>query len=117
MANREFLPGGFHDYFSETVDCHHLFRSDVDGAGKIGIHQTPNSFHTLVDVEKRSGLFSIPPDFNRPAILSLRHLPAERGVRLLASAFPSAFGAKILWNRATRTLTRSSSCMPDRGAR
>jgi hypothetical protein len=59
MLNGQALARNVHDYSCELVDRHHLFRSDVDRAGKGGAHQAASTLQTLIDEEKWTGLVGV----------------------------------------------------------
>src|ERR1039458_3913359 len=94
MFHCQALARNVHDYSCKLVDRHHLFRPDVDRAGKRRFHQAAHTFQALVDVEERTGLFAIAPDLDFTAVHRFCHFAADGGRSLLPAVTPGSFGAE-----------------------
>jgi hypothetical protein len=51
VSDSQVLPCNLHAQPRQIIERDHLFRSDVDRTGEIGIHQSSNAVQAFVDVE------------------------------------------------------------------
>ena len=85
-------PGHFCNDVGELIDRHHAILPQVEGRVVPRAHQAEQPFQAIVDVTERAGLLAVPPDLHLSAARELRprHLAAQRGGYLLATALPGA---------------------------
>src|SRR5579863_5684021 len=96
MFNSESFSRDVHDRLGHLIDRHHLFRPDVHRSSKIGIHQTPHSLNTFVNVEKRTGLFAVSPYFDLASAARGSDFPAQCRWCFFAASIPCSFRAKYI---------------------
>src|ERR1039458_4803580 len=94
MFHCQALARNVHDYSCKLVDRHHLFRPDVDRAGKRRFHQAAHTFQALGYVEERTGLFAVAPDLDFAAVHGFCHFAADGGRSLLPAVAPGSFRAE-----------------------
>jgi hypothetical protein len=74
----------------ELVDGDHPVLTEIDRLAMIAIHQTIDTFDTIVDVTVRARLFAVAPNFDIVAVFSECDLAADRGRRFFAATVVGA---------------------------